>query len=175
VKTDRFIVVCILLLAVAYWFAIHQIREPLIGDPIGPRAIPKLLAIGLVISAVLLWFETVAKKKSDTARAQRRTENVPTVEASEVQKLEEKQAVQEPASRPMFLVSIIGGTLVYFFLFNRLGYALSTAAYLFALMMLFNRGKTQANLLTAVGFSLGSYLAFTRLFGAQLPAGLLPF
>jgi putative tricarboxylic transport membrane protein len=42
-------------------------------------------------------------------------------------------------------------------------------------MAIFNPGKTWANALTATGFSFGSYLAFTRLFGAQIPAGLLPF
>jgi putative tricarboxylic transport membrane protein len=157
-KTDRVIVLCILCLAAIYWFAIGQIREPLVGDPIGPRAIPKLLAIGLVISALLLWVETISKKKSRESSA----------------KIEPGSA-QEAGSRPVVIAAIVGGTLVYFFLFSWLGYALATAAYLFVLMSLFNPAKTTANALTALGFSLGSYLAFTRLFGAQLPAGLLPF
>ena len=157
-KTDRIIVVCILLLAAIYWFAIGQIREPLVGDPIGPRAIPKLLTIGLVVSALLLWVETLANKKSQDSPSE-----------------PEPGSAQESGSRPVVIVAIVGGTLVYFFLFKWLGYALATAAYLFVLMSLFNPAKTTANALTALGFSLGSYLAFTRLFGAQLPAGLLPF
>ena len=157
-KTDRVIVVCILLLAAVYWFAIGQIREPLVGDPIGPRAIPKLLTIGLVVSALLLWVETLAKRKSQTSSSE-----------------PEPGSAQESGSRPVVVVAIVGGTLVYFFLFKWLGYGLATAAYLFVLMALFNPAKTTANALTALGFSLGSYLAFTRLFGAQLPAGLLPF
>lgn len=165
-KTDRIIVLCILVLTAVYWFAIQQIREPLIGDPIGPRAIPKILAIGLVISAVLLWLETVARKKADALRRKKAAESAPATEAT---------SVPEAGSRPVFIMGIVGATLAYFFLFRWLGYALATTAYLFALMMLFNPGKTKANALTALGFSLGSYLAFTRLFGAQLPAGLLPF
>ena len=157
-KTDRIIVLCILLLAAIYWVAIGQIREPLIGDPIGPRAIPKLLTIGLVISALLLWVETISKKKSQESSSE-----------------PELSSAQETGSRPVVIAAIVGGTLVYFFLFNWLGYALATGAYLFVLMALFNPAKTTANALTALGFSLGSYLAFTRLFGAQLPAGLLPF
>jgi hypothetical protein len=42
-------------------------------------------------------------------------------------------------------------------------------------MTIFNPGKSTANVLTATGFSLGSYLVFSRLFGVQIPAGVLPF
>jgi len=165
-KTDRIVVVFILALAALYWFAIGQIREPLVGDPIGPRAIPKLLAIGLVISALLLWAETVSKKKSD---------RLPKQESPESEPEPSLNSARDSGSRPYVVAALVGGTLVYFFLFKWLGYALATATYLFALMAIFNPGKTTINALTALGFSLGSYLVFTRLFGAQLPAGLLPF
>jgi putative tricarboxylic transport membrane protein len=154
-KTDKLIVLATLLLAAIYWFATEQIREPLVGDPIGPKAIPRLLTIGLLIAAALLWLETLASRKTrapDTA-----TDSPQTVR------------------RPFFILALLGGTLAYFFLFSWLGYAIATALYLYALMAIFNPGKTRANALTATGFSLGSYLAFTRLFGAQIPAGLLPF
>jgi putative tricarboxylic transport membrane protein len=155
-KTDRIIVVCVLVFTAAYWFAIHQIREPMIGDPIGPRAIPKLLAIGLLISAVMLVFESWAKSRSAT---------------------KEQTAQDTPSHRNSYrlIALLVLATLVYFFVFNFLGYAISTAIYLTGLMLYFNPNKTKANLLTAVIFSLGTYLAFTQLFGAQLPAGLLPF
>lgn len=165
-KADRIVVVFILALAAIYWFAIGQIREPLVGDPIGPRAIPKILAIGLVVSALLLWAETVAKRKSDALAKQETPKSAPEPALS---------SAAESGSRPLVIAAIVAGTLVYFFLFTSLGYALATATYLFALMVLFNPAKTTANALTALGFSLGTYLAFTRLFGAQLPAGLLPF
>lgn len=154
-KSDKLIVLATLVLAALYWFATEQINEPLIGDPIGPKAIPRLLIIGLLIAAVLLWLETLASRKT---RAPAMTADNP-----------------EPVRRPFFILALLGGTLAYFFLFNWLGYAIATALYLYALMAIFNPGKTRANALTATGFSLGSYLAFTRLFGAQIPAGLLPF
>ncbi|MCF8153594.1 MAG: tripartite tricarboxylate transporter TctB family protein [Rhodoferax sp.] len=154
-KSDKLIVLATLVLAALYWFATEQINEPLIGDPIGPKAIPRLLIIGLLIAAVLLWLETLASRKT---RAPAMTADNP-----------------EPVRRPFFILVLLGGTLAYFFLFNWLGYAIATALYLYALMAIFNPRKTRANALTATGFSLGSYLAFTRLFGAQIPAGLLPF
>ena len=154
-KSDKLIVLATLVLAALYWFASEQINEPLIGDPIGPKAIPRLLIIGLLIAAVLLWLETLASRKT---RAPAMTADNP-----------------EPVRRPFFILAMVLSTLGYFFLFNWLGYALATALYLYALMAIFNPGKTRANALTAAGFSFGSYLAFTRLFGAQIPAGLLPF
>jgi putative tricarboxylic transport membrane protein len=154
-KSDKLIVLATLVLAALYWFATEQINEPLIGDPIGPKAIPRLLIIGLVIAAALLWLETLASRKT----------RAPAMDSDNPQ----------PVRRPFFILALLGGTLAYFFLFSWRGYAIATALYLYALMAIFNPGKTWANALTAIGFSFGSYLAFTRLFGAQIPAGLLPF
>jgi putative tricarboxylic transport membrane protein len=165
-KSDKFIVLATVLLAAIYWFATEQIKESLIGDPIGPKAIPRLLIIGLLIAAFLLWLETLAGTK---AKAREQASN---------------QAVPGDSSAPegpkgirgyFFIAAMVLSTLGYFFVFNWLGYAVATALYLFALMTLFNPGKSTANVLTATGFSLGSYLAFSRFFGVQIPAGVLPF
>ena len=56
-----------------------------------------------------------------------------------------------------------------------LGYAIATSIYLLALTAYFNPGRWLANASTALLFSFASYLAFTRIFGAQLAAGVLPF
>ncbi len=165
-KSDKLIVFATLLLAIVYWFATEQIKEPLIGDPIGPKAIPRLLIIGLVIAASLLGLETLAAAKLK-ARAKQSDKS-----------LHSEASTQEaaPADKGrLFIAAIVLGTLGYFFLFDWLGYAVATTLYLFVLMAIFNPSKTWMNALTATGFSFGSYLAFTRLFGAQIPAGLLPF
>ena len=165
-KSDKVIVLATVLLAVIYWFATEQIKESLIGDPIGPKAIPRLLIIGLLIAAVLLLLETLAGAKAKV-REQTSNQAVPG----------ETSAQEGPKGIRgyFFIAAMVLSTLGYFFVFNWLGYAVATALYLYALMAIFNPGKTRANLLTATGFSLGSYLAFTRLFGAQMPAGVLPF
>jgi putative tricarboxylic transport membrane protein len=165
-KSDKFIVLATLLLAAIYWFATEQIKEPLIGDPIGPKAIPKLLIIGLLIAAVLLWLETLAGTKAKV-REQTSNQGVPG----------ETSAQEGPKGIRgyFFIAAMVLSTLGYFFVFNWLGYAVATALYLYALMAIFNPGKSAANVLTATGFSFGSYLAFSRLFGAQIPAGVLPF
>lgn len=154
-KSDRIVAVSAVLLAGVYLFATEQIPALQIGDPMGAKAIPRLLGIALIVSAGLLWLESRLAAK--------------------------QQAVVEPARSPgiprhwIVVGGAIAWTGLYFLVFERLGYALATSVYLLALMAWFNRGRWTANILTAVLFSFGSYLAFTRLFGAALARGILPF
>ena len=57
-KTDRIVVVCAVLLAAVYFYATEQIPTLQIGDPMGAKAIPRLLGIALLVSAGLLWLES---------------------------------------------------------------------------------------------------------------------
>jgi putative tricarboxylic transport membrane protein len=165
-KSDKLIILATLLLALIYWFATEQIKEPLIGDPIGPKAIPRLLIGGLVIAAILLWLEMLSAANA-RARAQRSDRSGPSETLT--------QDAAPGFKKHVFIVALALSTLAYFFLFDALGYALATSVYLFLMMAIFNPSRTWMNAWTAIGFSFGSYLAFTRLFGAQIPAGLLPF
>ena len=68
--TDRIIFVCILVLAGVYYWATTQIPTLEIGDPLGPKAFPYLLTIGLLISAAMLLGEMIkAKKAPEIGRA----------------------------------------------------------------------------------------------------------
>lgn len=159
-RTDKLTSIVAVSLAILYWIATENIMEPPIGDPIGPKAIPRLLACGLVLSAVLLWFEAQSNRKS------RKSD---TDAASEIQK------TNDEAARPLFIAILVLGTAIYLSVFTWLGYPIATGIYLLLLMLFFNPSKTWMNVGTAVGFSLVSYLVFTRIFGAQLPTGMLPF
>ena len=152
---ERVIFVCTLILAGVYFYATENLPSLEIGDPLGPKAFPRLLGIGLVFAAVLLLVEIIRGRK--------------TV-ASDVPK-------GEPVDRATYI--IVGGvslwTFLYFLVFERLGYVLATPIYLFVLMSFFHKGKHLSNALTAVLFSLGSYLMFTKLLGVNLARGILPF
>jgi putative tricarboxylic transport membrane protein len=154
--TDRVIFVCTLILAGAYFYATEQLPSLEIGDPLGPKAFPRLLGVGLVITAVVLLFEILrARRQAPTAPAE----------------------PKDPLDRGAQLVVTAAAvwTLLYFLVFETLGYVLATAIYLLALMIYFNKGKWTANVLTAVLFSAGSYLIFTKLLGVNLAPGILPF
>jgi putative tricarboxylic transport membrane protein len=161
-KSDRIVAICAVLLAAVYLYATEQIPTLQIGDPMGAKAIPRLLGVILLVSAGLLWLETrlAAKKDSPTPAA----------------RAEDEPAGASPAGRHRAVIAaVVVWTAVYFLLFERLGFAIATSLYLLALMAYFNRGRWTANAATAVLFSFGSYLAFTRIFGVQLAPGVLPF
>ncbi len=154
--TDRIIFVCTLLLAGIYFWATAQIPSLELGDPLGPKAFPRLLGIGLLIAAAMLLAEMLRNRKqvrSGTKTAARLTWE----------------------SHDWVVVIVAAWTAVYVALFEPAGYMLATAVYLLALMAYFNRGRWVMNVSTAVLFSTGSYFAFTKLLGVTLARGIIPF
>ena len=155
--TDRIIFLCILVLAGVYFWATRQIPTLEIGDPLGPKAFPHLLTVGLLLSAVMLLFEMIkAKKEPGETKA---------------------AAASDPAEKSTFKVvaGVVVATGIYFALFEPLGYAISTALFLLVMTYYFNKGKTLMNVLTSVLYSFISYYVFTAWLGVNLPRGLLPF
>ena len=154
--TDKVIFVCTLLLAGLYFYATEQLPSLEIGDPLGPKAFPRLLGIGLVLTAVVLLFEIIKGRKP--------------APASDMPK-------GEMGNRQTYLVvaGVCVWTFLYFLVFERLGYIIASTIYLIALMSYFHKGKHLSNVLTAVLFSLGSYLMFVKALGVNLAPGILPF
>jgi putative tricarboxylic transport membrane protein len=154
-RTDRLVLLATLVLAAVYFYATEQLPAMQVGDPLGPKAFPRLLGIGLLIAAALLYVEIRRKAREATKT------------------LDEPEAADD---RPAWglLAALVISTGVYFSLFEPVGYVLATAAYLVALMAYFNPGKWAVNTVSSVIFSVLSYLAFDFL-GVSLPQGLLPF
>ncbi len=147
---DRLIAAAALLLAAVYLYATSKIPTLEIGDPLGPKAFPVLLGIALILGAILLFIETLRKSPVEAERAQ-------------------------PESRKHWW--LIGGVVVwtalYFALFDRVGYLVTTVVYLLPLMAVFNPGRWVANVLTSVLWAVGSYALFVKVLGVSLPAGVL--
>jgi putative tricarboxylic transport membrane protein len=154
-KADRIIVVFTIFLAAVYLYATEQIPTLDIGDPLGPKAIPRFLGIALLVTAgLLVWEMRMAAKQNRPA---------------------ETPDADTEKTEPKLVVAIVAFTALYFAVFEWLGYAIATAIYLNVLMAYFNKGKTKTNLLTATLVSFGSYFVFTKLFNTPLAPGLLPF
>ena len=151
---DRIIGGLAVLLAAVYLYATAQIPALEIGDPLGPKAFPILLGIALILAAILLLVETL--KPDDTAGG---------------------EAAPAPENRRHLW--LIGGvtlwTALYFWVFDRAGYLVSTVIYLLVLTAVFNAGKWLANVLTSVLFAVGSYVLFVKILGVTLPVGMLGF
>jgi putative tricarboxylic transport membrane protein len=152
--TDRVIFVCTIVVAAVYLYATTLIPTLEIGDPLGPKAFPRLLGICLLIGAGLLFIEIWKERKAQ----------VPQTGGSET-----------ATWRHLGMVAgVTAGTGIYYAAFEPLGYIVSTAIYLFALMAWFNRGKWTANVLSAVLFSILSFIMFVKL-DVNLPRGLAAF
>jgi len=152
--TDRIIFVCTLLLAGVYFWATAQIPSLELGDPLGPKAFPRLLGIGLLISAAMLLLEILRDRK--TAKSA----------GTEAMKWERQHWV---------VVAVAAWTALYIALFEPLGYMLATLIFLAGLTAYFNRGRHLMNVLTCVLFVIISYVAFTKLLGVNLARGIIPF
>jgi putative tricarboxylic transport membrane protein len=148
---DRLIAAAALLLAAVYLFATGHIPSLEIGDPLGPKAFPRLLGIALIAAAILLIVETLKAPK---------------------------EAPEKPpsgSSRHLWVIgAVVVWTALYFAVFDVVGYLVATTIYLLVLTEAFNRGKRVANVLTSVLFALGSYILFVGILGVALAKGVPP-
>lgn len=153
--TDRVIFVCTLIVAAIYLYATTLIPSLEIGDPLGPKAFPRLLGGGLVIAAFLLLAEMLKDRETQAPAP---------------------AAPKERADLTHLWVlgAVVVWTGIYYAALQTLGYVVDSAIYLFVLMAWFNRGKWIANVLTAVLYSVLSYILFVKL-DVTLPKGILPF
>ena len=149
--TDRVILGVTVIISVVYLYATTLIPSLEIGDPLGPKAFPRLLGVLLLLAAVMLALEIWGKK----ARA-------PETPVSEL---------FDPVIIRI-LACVVVWTAMYYAAFDPLGFIISTALYLLGLMAWFNRGKWLANVLTATLFSVGTYVLFVKL-DVSLPKGVL--
>jgi putative tricarboxylic transport membrane protein len=152
--TDRVILACTVIIAAAYLYATTLIPSLEIGDPLGPKAFPRLLGIALLLAAGLLAMEIWRNQKAKE----------PEVPASEL---------FDPVIIRI-LLCVVAWTAAYYAAFDRLGFIVATSIYLLGLMAWFNRGKWLANVLTSVLFSVGTYILFVKL-DVNLPKGIFPF
>jgi putative tricarboxylic transport membrane protein len=152
--TDRVIFACTLIVAAIYLYATTLIPSLEIGDPLGPKAFPRLLGIGLIVAAGLLLVEMLKDRKLQLA----------TPESTE----------PKDTRHLWVLAGVVVWTGLYYAALQTLGYIVDSAIYLLALMAWFNRGKWIANGLTAVLYSVLSYIMFVKL-DVNLPKGILPF
>jgi putative tricarboxylic transport membrane protein len=148
---DRVIFACTIIIAAVYFYATTLIPSLEIGDPLGPKAFPRLLGIGLLIAAGLLFIEMWKDRK----------QQAPAPAASATRDIRHL----------WILAGVVVWTGVYYALLEKLGYIVDSAIYLFALMSWFNRGKWVANGLTAVLYSVLSYVMFVKL-DVNLPRGV---
>lgn len=150
-----------LLTAGLYLYLTEQIRVPMFGDPLGPRAFPRVI-VGVLVLAALIWLlEGIVRGRRFAARA-------------DVNAGEDDAGPPEPMS--LLALVVIGWTALYAVSMEILGFLSATVIFSSALIVYFNWPRWKAGLAAAVLFSLFAYLAFTKLLLIPLPRGVvLPF
>lgn len=152
---DRVIFVCIIILAAVYFYATAQIPSLDIGDPLGPKAFPRLLGIGLLITAGILLLEMWREAKAAPKQKEKTT--------------------AEDRRHYLVIAAVVIWTGICLSVFELLGYVIAMTIYLLALTAYFHRGRWVTNVLSCVLFCVGSYVMFNYVLGVNLPKGILPF
>jgi len=144
-------------IVIGIFYAVVNERLPHLafGDPLGPRAFPRLVVAGMLLSALLWFVETRSARKAAAVAA-------PSGGSEEQDRGHIKSVVA--VSAWMFL---------YILLFVPLGFVVDTAVFLFVLTSVFHRGRHVTNAIVSVAFPVGVYLLFVKLLGVPLPPGVL--
>jgi len=160
---DRIILICTVLIAIIYLWASTQIPTLAIGDPLGPKAFPRLLGIALLVAAGMLALELWKDRRKNAPPAERQFDP----SAGSTPAIFDKHVI-------LVLAAVTVWTGIYYAIFDPLGFIVATSIYLLPLMVYFNRGRWIMNILSAGGFSLLIYYLFVKL-DVNLPKGILPF
>lgn len=129
-----------------------------VSDPLGPKAFPYVIAMGMAASALLLLVEILRQKGSSSDDAPAEGKEAPLTAAGKGK---------------LLLAALMFG--LYIVLLERLGFLVATALFLFSCSSLLNRSRLAVNLCVAVGVPLGLYLLLATFLGVPLPSGILPF
>ena len=143
-----------LVIGVVYFFATLRLPESAVADPIGPRAFPFIIAVGLLIAGLML----MLKKEKLT---------------------EKNRAVIFTWATEKELVTNIGYTcvagLAFGLILEPVGYLISTFMFMTAMMFIANGRRILYNISIALTFALSTYGLFFGLLDVSLPRGILAF
>ncbi|MHB8917354.1 MAG: tripartite tricarboxylate transporter TctB family protein [Desulfocucumaceae bacterium] len=152
---DRVIALIVFLIAAGYLYMASQFPRLEIGDPLGPKIFPVILGTILILTAILLVFESFRKPEGDARKS---------------------DEPEEKGNKHLLVILAVAlVTLVYVLVLEKVGYILDTFLLLMVTMAYFNRNKYVQNGIIAIAFSLIFYLMFAKLLGVTLPKGLFYF
>jgi putative tricarboxylic transport membrane protein len=166
-KPEFWLAICVIAGAIIYLYADYQIPVSRMGDALGPRAFPALVGCGLLLAGALLLIEAFSKTKKPEHKAPVDAEPSAGHEPPAV------LTVRQRVHQSLILIAMVAWTILYYSVFEEVGYLIATVVFLGGLLSYFHRGHYRTNLLTAVGFAVVVDLVFTHLLNVPLPAGIL--
>lgn len=168
IKPEFWLAICVIAGALVYLYADFQMPVTRMGDSLGPRAFPAMIGCALLLAGVLLLIEAFSKSKKHNMR-EHTAPAAAEHEATPAPVLTKRERLHQS----LILAAMVGWTVLYYAVFEQVGYLLATVVFLGGLLSYFHRGHYRTNLLTAVGFALVVDLVFVHLLNVPLPAGIL--
>lgn len=170
IKGDVWLAFCVIALAAVYLYMDMRLPEVRLSDPLGPKAFPALVGVGLIASALVLLLEG---RNRDRSPAHNDTPAKPAT--GPVAEVPHADGAHESKGHPLILIAMVGWTALYYLAFERAGYLFATTIFLFGLLLYFNRNRLKTNLAIALGVTVFFDLLFSQLLGVPMPTGFLPF
>lgn len=170
IKGDVWLAFCVIALATVYLYMDMRLPEVRLSDPLGPKAFPALVGVGLIASALVLLLEGRTRN-----RLQAPVDTPAKPATGPVAEVPRADGGHESKSHPLILVAMVAWTALYYLAFERAGYLLATSIFLFGLLIYFNRSRLKTNLAIALGVTVFFDLLFSQLLGVPMPTGFLPF
>ncbi|MGQ7793160.1 tripartite tricarboxylate transporter TctB family protein [Faunimonas sp. B44] len=152
---DMIFAVSALALGGLYLVATYRLPTRIGVDPLGPKAFPTLIGIAMVLFALGLLVQTVVRARSAS----------PPRAGSET-----PQKSHAPA-----IAAVAAGLLLYYVLYQPLGFLVSTVVFLFTFLSFFNKGRPVLNLTIAIAFPVALNIVFTTVLGTPPARGILHF
>lgn len=139
---DRFAGIAFLLVGILFVIESQKISESAYGSNVGPSIFPTGLGILLILLSIRLIYETFKYKTED--------------------------GKDEVLQYKKFLIIFISAVL-YAFLLEKIGYIITTFAFLLISFQTMERGKWISSIVIAAAFSIGIYYLFSEVLGGSLP------
>jgi putative tricarboxylic transport membrane protein len=140
-----------LVLALAYGAGALSLPEAMFGDPWEPRIYPLIIAASMSILSIVLIVTEIRRQRHGK---------------------KEKPVSFAITSDGKIVAFVVIASLIYTFLFDFLGYAISTFLFLEIIMLYVSKAKKMLwPTIIALTFSIGIYFIFSRLLSITLPPG----
>ncbi len=147
-KFDRVASIVFLVLGILIIIESQKISESAYGSQIGPSTFPFVLGIVLIGLSILLFFETIRHQA--------------------MYKIVQEQEGGKSSNFKRFLIIFISA-VAYAFLLEKLGYLITTFAFLLISFQTLERGKWVSSIIVAAAFSAIIYFGFVNVLGGSLP------
>ena len=135
----------------------NSLPKSAILQALGPSFVPIALLVGMIVTAIFLFFSSLEMERKASAAASAQLEN------------ERKTS----AKQKKVMVMLLLGLLVYAAILTPLGFIISTTLCILYQAQLFEKGKWLRNLTVSIPFSFLVYYIFVYRLEITLPAGIL--